>query len=135
MKFPKIFLIILIIGSFVLSVKYLYYSWEFLNVNNTKFVDNIVLVFSNLTMSTLFVYLYNNQKKLSNTMLIKTLLLFYLLYVVFCVCVLMNNILAFGFYNGESLFYQITSIVLSILIITYISKILRNQNRTNTNAA
>lgn len=135
MKFPKLFLIILIVGSFVLSVKYLYNSWEFLNVNNTKFVDNIVLVFSNLTMSTLFVYLYNNQEKLSNSLLIRILLFTYLLYVVFCVCVLMNNILAYGFYNGESLFYQIISIFLSILIITYISKILRNQNRTNTNVA
>lgn len=122
---PKNISVILSTLSIILSMKYLYNSFSFMNINDDEFFNNIVLVFSNISMSLVFITifkesLYKSNFNIKNLLRFRLMLILIFLYTVFCFCFFMNHLLEFGFNRGESLAYQIISVILSIISISYI---------------
>jgi hypothetical protein len=119
---------ILAIFCFVLSSKYLYNSIAFLSLDNNKFIDNIILCFSNFMISILFfdvlIGAYSHRKLNLSIYLGYSMLL----YVTIAFCVFMNNLLEVGLYSGESLFYQILAFLIFIFTIIYIVRMLSSLN-------
>jgi len=122
---PKNISIILSTLSIILSMKYLYNSFSFMNMNDNEFSNNIVLVFSNISISLVFITLfkeslYKSNFNIKNLLIFRLMLILIFLYTVFCFCFFMNHLLEFGFNRGESLVYQIASVILFIISVSYI---------------
>lgn len=109
----------------LMSAKYLCNSFNNISLGGESFFENIVLVFSNLLMTFVFLfvaksYLIYGSNKLIEIKRAKSFSFTILLYVVFSLCVLINFTLEYGFFSGEILFNQITSIILSLLITIFL---------------
>ena len=126
--------------TFVLSIKYLYNSYISIPANPENFLNNIILVFSNIMVVLVFLflgksYVINNSNKIDEMKKAKLIIFILLIYIVFCFSVLMNFTLSFGFFYGEYLFNQISSILLSILLIGYFIFRLKEINNRINNVA
>jgi len=111
-----------------------------MNSNSSDFLNNIILVFSNISLSLVFIAIfresfYKSNYYIKNLLVFRTTLILIFLYTVFCFCFFMNHLLEFGFNKGESLAYQITSIVLFIFSVSYIIYIYKEVNIKINNVA
>ncbi len=111
--------------AFLLSAKYLYNSYINTYVDSEIFLNNIILAFSNSILVVVFLYMgkndimYNSEIRKQQLKKDKFFNFLLLVYVVFCLCILFNFTSNFGFFTGESLFNQIVSFLLSVLLIGY----------------
>lgn len=140
MKNIKYITFILACLTFILSIKYLYNSYTSTPTNPENFLNNIVLVFSNIMVVLVFLFLGKsyviiNSNKIDELKKAKLVIFILLIYIVFSFSVLMNFTLSFGFFDGEYLFNQIASILLSILLIGYFIYRLKVVNNGINNVA
>lgn len=110
--------------AFIFSVSYLYSSYTSTPTEPENFLDNIVMVFSNVMLILVFLFLgksavINNSTKMKAMKVAKWITFVLLVYVVFSFSVFMNFTLNYGFFEGRNLFYQIVSLVLSLSLISY----------------
>lgn len=124
MKNIKSITCLLAFMAFILSTKYLYNSYSNVPSNPEKFLNNFVLVFSNIMLVLVFLFMgksfvINNSNKIDELNKAKLIIIILLVYIVFNFSVLMNFTFNYGLFNGESLFNQISSMVLSLLLISY----------------
>ncbi len=126
--------------TFILSIKYLYNSYTSTPENPRKFLNNIILVYSNIMVVLVFLfigksYVITNSNKIDELKKAKLIIFILLIYIVFSFSVLVNFTLSFGFFDGEYLFDQIFSILLSILLIGYFIFRLKEINNGMNNVA
>lgn len=126
--------------TFILSIKYLYNSYTSTSANPENFLNNIILVFSNIMLVLVFLflgksYVITNSNKIDELKRAKLIIFILLIYIVFSFSVLMNFTLSSGLFEGEYLFNQISSILLSILLIGYFIYRLKEINNGINNVA
>ena len=115
-KTYSIILSIGIVGSFIMSIMYLFKSYSSLHFDDTNFVFNISILYSNITSMVILIFLmrrtFLKNKKQSSVLFSKQILLGLLLYFTLPLEIIVYNLYTFGIQNY--IFEKLTSLVFGI---------------------
>lgn len=130
---PKSVALMLSVMSIILSMKFLYNSFDYWNGINDGFYNATVMVFSNIVLALVFIAIYldkdsTNTNEMIKSNLIRIIIIFLFVYLIICFCIFMNNLFEFGFSSGENLTYQISVILFFLLSVGYTIYILKEKN-------
>lgn len=136
MKTHKIYNLILItgvIGSFILSIIYLFKSYRSLQFDNTSFIFNTSILFSNITSLIILIYLmrraYWKSKKGQGIFFSKYMLFGLLIYLTLPLEVITYNLYRYGMENFT--FEKLTSFLFGIVCISVTVYMIKGKDLNN----
>ena len=123
----KKILFIPLIASFLLSIRFLFHSFDFLRIGGEDFDRNIVMTFSNLAITLVIAFIYDSKVTQKSKELMKKKFFSAILFIynVFIFCVFAYGLIEFGFSRGENLFYQFLTMAFAVFLFSYLYKSIR----------